>query len=224
MRVCLSLGLKTVEEVIDCWERWSDRVDIVEIRLDTLAEQNLSPLLRRKPGKVIITNRRKEEGGFFPGDEESRVRLLMEAAEMGADYVDLEASTPQPYLKEAIRRIRSNGTRLILSYHDLKGTPSLTGLKVRFRRMKAQEPDLIKIVTMAHCYEDNLTVLALIPYAMRHHTDIISFAMGPLGKPSRVLAGYLGSHFTYVSPAGGQETAPGQLTFSELEAIRRMLS
>lgn len=223
MRICLSLGLKTIEDVHRHWQRWASQVEATEVRLDTLAKPDLAALLGKKPGPVIITNRRREEGGYYEGSEEERVDLLLEAIERGADYVDLEAKTPPPYLGKALSRIKEKKARVILSWHDLRGTPTLVELKRRFREMSALKPDVIKIVTFARRYEDNLSILNLIPYARKHGKEIISFCMGPFGKPSRVLAGFLGSYFTYVAPETGSETAPGQLTVKEILEIRRLI-
>ncbi|MCX7981622.1 MAG: type I 3-dehydroquinate dehydratase [Syntrophales bacterium] len=223
MKICLSLGFKTVDEVRQSWEYFANRVDLVEIRLDILSELNLNSLFREKPGPVIATNRRREEGGFYQGKEEDRINILLEAAERGADYLDLEVETPETYLKKVLPSRIKDKTRIILSWHDVNGTPSLYSLKKRFHRMANYHPDLIKIVTTACSYEDNLPVLNLIPYARRQGKEIISFAMGRLGKPSRLLAGFIGSNLTYVSPAADCETAPGQLTIDEFEDIRRIL-
>ena len=42
----------------------------------------------KKP--FIVTNRRREEGGRYEGDEKKRLAILREAAELGADFVDVE--------------------------------------------------------------------------------------------------------------------------------------
>jgi len=63
MRICLSIGAATTEEVRCIWKKWAEIVDIVEIRLDTMQDRSLTSLLLHRPGPVIVTNRRADEGG-----------------------------------------------------------------------------------------------------------------------------------------------------------------
>ena len=41
----------------------------------------------------IVTNRRKEEGGKYRGEERKRLGVLQEAIDLGADYIDVELAT-----------------------------------------------------------------------------------------------------------------------------------
>ncbi|HOJ51664.1 MAG TPA: type I 3-dehydroquinate dehydratase [Syntrophales bacterium] len=224
MRICLSIGAKTVEEARERWVRGASLVDVVEIRLDTLRTPDLALLFRFKPGPVLITNRRREEGGHYEGDEASRIELLVEASRWGVDYIDLELLTPPHLLKQALECIDRRQTRVILSSHNFEKTPSVKQLKALYRKMMSWQPDIVKIVTWARRYEDNLTTLSLIPYARRQQREIISFCMGNFGKPSRVMSYLMGAYLSYVSPEEGGETAPGQLKLSELNEIRRLIT
>jgi 3-dehydroquinate dehydratase len=47
--------------------------------------------------------------------------------------------------------------------------------------------------------------------------------MGPLGKPSRLLAPLFGGFFTIASLERGGETAPGQMTIQELQNAYKAL-
>jgi 3-dehydroquinate dehydratase len=52
----------------------------------------------------------------------------------------------------------------------------------------------------------------------------VSFAMGPSGITSRILSPLLGGYLTYASLGEGKESAPGQVTVSELTKIYRMMA
>jgi len=76
-------------------------------------------------------------------------------------------------------------------------------------------------VTTAHSPGDNVTMLELI--ARHRHLSMVSFAMGPLGMISRVLAPLTGARFVYASLAVGSEAAPGQLTVGDLRSMYETL-
>ncbi len=48
--------------------------------------------------------------------------------------------------------------------------------------------------------------------------------MGDAGRITRVAAPLLGSEFTFASPGEGRETAPGQMSASQLNAIYKILN
>jgi 3-dehydroquinate dehydratase-1 len=82
-----------------------------------------------------------------------------------------------------------------------------------------------KIVTTARTPEDNLTVLSLIPWAKKNlGLPLVAFAMGPLGKLSRVAAPLLGAPYTYAALPGREKAAPGQLDAVSLKEIFKSLS
>jgi len=198
--------------------------DMVELRLDRMPDHDLGRLLNGRREKIIVTNRRKEEGGGFRGTERERVDLLKEAVALGAGYVDIEAATDPDLVGELRSDIAGRGhrTALILSSHDFSGTPSV---KVLRKRMDAcTEGDLVKIVTYARRIEDNLRLLDLIPYAGRKGRRIIAFCMGEMGLLSRVAAPLLGSFLTYAVLHAGEESAPGQMTLEKTLRIHRELT
>ena len=165
---------------------------------------------RRIP--VIVTNRRREEGGGFTGTEAERVAILEEAARLGADYVDIETAT-DPALKAELRAALAGGTtKLIVSWHDFSGTPSAEFLKAKLAACMADAPAIVKIVTHAGAAADCLRVLELIPRARQKGQAIIAFCMGSAGKISRIMAPLLGSAISYASLEPEEASAPGQLT------------
>jgi len=105
---------------------------------------------------------------------------------------------------------RGYHSKVILSWHEVKKTPGQKALQKRIKDMAALGPDIVKIVPYARRYEDNLTVLNLLSYGRRRAIPLIAFAMGPYGRMSRVMAGLMGSLFTYVAPEKGTEV-PGAI-------------
>jgi 3-dehydroquinate dehydratase type I len=207
-------------------ERSFPLAHILELRVDQVNNVNLEELMSGKQCKILVTNRRRDEGGGFSGTERERVELLKEAVALGADYVDVEVRTGDALIEELSVKIGNHHarTKWIISHHEFSGTPSLRALRRRLDECRSTGANIIKIVTYAHTMEDNLRVLGLIPYARRKGQEIIAFCMGEMGRISRVMAPLFGSYFSYASLEKGTESAPGQLTVEEMKGISRILN
>jgi 3-dehydroquinate dehydratase type I len=154
------------------------------------------------------------------------VALLTKAVALGSGYVDLEIRTGENLINNLKKTIETyqGRTQLILSYHNLARTPSLTDLRKKVEEGHRAGADIIKIVPYAEKMEDNLKALALIPYARKRGLEIITFCMGASGKISRIMAPFLGSYLSYASLSRGEESAPGQMTVGEMKHIFRILN
>jgi 3-dehydroquinate dehydratase type I len=225
--ICIPIVAKTTEEAVAHMAQSAAQADILELRIDQITDVDLPRLIGARGDEtlILVTNRRRDEGGGFPGTEGERVRLLLDAVALGADYVDIEARTERPLLKEFIAQIEKYGhrTQWIISMHDFSGTPSERALRKRFSACHKHGADIVKIVTYAHTVEDNLKTLALIPYARERNQAIIALCMGEQGKISRIMAPLLGSSLSYASLGKGAESAPGQLTVAEMRQIYQIL-
>jgi len=224
--ICIPIVAKDQRAALVQMERGFPLADILELRIDQIRNVNLENLMRRKRGKILVTNRRKDEGGGFSGTERQRVELLKEAVELGVDYVDIEVRTEGALIKELSAKIRNHHGRAkwIVSHHDFSETPSKRSLRKRLNECTRTGADIVKIVTYANTVEDNLRVLGLIPYARRKGVEIIAFCMGEMGRISRIMAPLLGSCFSYVSLEKGTESASGQLTLEEIRDVFRILN
>ncbi len=192
--------------------------DCVELRVDSLKSGESLDRLLGSGLPCILTNRPKREGGWYEGDEEERVGVLEQGIVKGADAVDIEYSTPRPLLSRVLEKAREAGATTILSYHDFERTPSLTELREKVTEMKAIGSDLLKVVTTARSPRDVVTLLDLLISADR---PLIAFAMGDLGRVSRILAASFGCPVLYASV--NRPTAPGQLDLPTLAEILRKL-
>ncbi len=201
------------------------QAELLELRIDGIRKVNLKKLMAHKKGKILVTNRSKQEGGAFAGGEGKRVTLLKEAVDLGADYVDIEMRTEDALISELKKKIEvfRGRTKLILSYHNHTRTPNLKDLRRKLEEGYGAGADMVKIVPTAGEMEDNLKVLGLIPYAQQKGLEIIAFCMGEKGKISRVMAPFLGSYLTYASLAKGEESAPGQMTVGEIKQMFKIL-
>lgn len=226
MRICVSILGKSNAEALRKMNRpynvKGEHELILELRFDWIRDPDPERLLSRKFWKILATNRRKEEGGRFSGKEEERVATLIQAAAHGADYVDIEAGTAPRLikaLKGEIARAGEKRTKLVISWHDFQKTPSERVLRGMLSRCSKWQPDVVKIVTMAHTAEDNLNILRLIPYARAKGLEIIAFCMGQAGKVSRVASPLLGGYLTFAAANHHEASAPGQMPVREMTRI-----
>lgn len=209
----VSLGAKTMAEAFAALPRIAAEADIAEIRLDYFEEPyDLPALLRDRPLPVIVTNRPPREGGRCAWPEDERLATLRRAAELGADYVDIEWDAATPVVLNPIKRA---GARVLVSRH------SFTRLPPDFvdwaDLVMERGADVIKIVGMARDARDCLPVFQVFQQADR---PTIAIAMGEAGLPSRVLAlRYDTCFLTYATLGRGERVAPGQLTLDQMRRI-----
>lgn len=221
--ICVPISAATVDAAIERMHSAAPLADLVELRIDRIPGADLDRLLRARRTPVIVTNRRRQEGGGFTGTEEERIGLLREAVRLGADYVDIEAATAPP-LKAVLREALDGfSTQLIVSWHDFTGTPPLEFLKAKLEECMADGPAIVKIVTHADDAADCLRVLELIPYARRKNQAITAFCMGRRGRISRVMSPLLGAIIAYASLEPEEASAPGQLTVHQMREIGRLM-
>jgi 3-dehydroquinate dehydratase type I len=141
--------------------------------------------------------------------------------DLGADYIDVELASERLSLQGLIRY--KKGTQVILSFHDFRRTPPPKELQSLFGQMVRLGADVTKIVSLARSWEDNLSILSLIPFAKARRRKIVAFCMGEKGKISRVFSPFLGAAWTYASLNKNMPSAPGQLTVGEMKEVWGML-
>ena len=221
IKICVPIVETTVEMAIEAIKEANSLADLIELRVDYLKEPELAPFMKNRKKPFIITNRRKEEGGRYRGDEQERFRILKEAVELGAEYVDVEIRSRRSLLRDLIENKKR--TKMILSFHDFQETPPQKELRRLCDRMNQLGADVVKIVTFAKSWEDNLQVLSLIPFARKKKQEIVTFCMGEKGKMSRIFAPFMGTAWTYASLSGDKTSAPGQITVGEMKEIWKKL-
>jgi 3-dehydroquinate dehydratase/shikimate dehydrogenase len=182
--------------------------ELVELRLDYInGPVNLKRLLADRPCPVVITCRRKRDGGKYKGSEEERLILLRSAIAAGVEYVDLEDDV-------AMLVPRFGNTRRIVSLHDFRKTPP--DLEAIHARLSELDPDIVKICTMANVPSDNLRMLRMVA---KSKVPTVGLCMGDMGIPSRILTGRFGAPFTYATFSQERTLAPGQLSFEQMQDV-----
>ncbi len=200
-KLCVTVTATTMAELRERRDQVA-LADLVELRVDTVRDPSAAGALLGRRGPVIFTCRPTWEGGHFAGSEEERLRLLREARELGADYVDIEWKAGFTQLVESGR-----GRGVVLSDHDFKGVPA--DLRARASAMRAMGAEVIKLAVTAQRLTDCLSLLQIAP---DEGAPAALLAMGDAGLVSRVLPARFGSCWTYA----GNAVAPGQLPVSRL--------
>jgi 3-dehydroquinate dehydratase type I len=191
--------------------------DMVEIRLDVMETFNVNEIIKAASVPVLVTYRSRREGGKGSADVETHAKYVLTAIQSGADLVDVELSLPRKWRKKIFdARGRSE---IIISTHINDGTPSRVDLEKIFRDCADTGADIVKIVTRAETWADNLRVLELIPKAHGLGIGIIAFCMGPIGKISRIASYLMGGYLTFASLEDGEESAEGQIPIRQMKEI-----
>jgi len=185
---------------------------LVELRADLLRAEAVSEVVRGAGRPLIVTVRRPEDGGHFGGPETERRRMLLDALEAGAAFVDVELDGPAADLAEG-----AQSARVILSDHGAPCRPR--ALEERYSRMARSRAARLKLVPRARSLDELFAVRDLLGRAARDGRTLACFAMGRAGLLSRLLAPSWGSWASYGSIAPGKATAEGQPTAGELSEL-----
>ena len=209
--ICVSIGEMPF---LNCL-KIASKFPLIEARLDLLqlTPENIEAL-GLQCRQWIATCR--------PGNYSQRERtiLLSAAIYARATYVDIEYEAEPEYRLELINLAKQRNCKVIISYHNFESTPDAKTLNHIIKQSNDMGADVVKLVVTAKSKSD----CALIMSLYMQHENLIAFAMGSIGKITRIAAPFLGAAFTYVAAEETRQTAPGQLTASEMEIIVRTLA
>lgn len=219
---CVPIIASDTEEALKKMNRAAQVADVLEVRLDLMDSFDIHRIVKGSMKPVLITYRSVAEGGEGEDSAEIVAGHLITAAESGADLVDVELSMPQN-VRKRIMDARGK-SKIVLSTHIHSGTPLAPELEQIFNASVQAGGDIVKIVTMAMEWEDNLRVLELVKKARREKVKIISFCMGPMGRMSRVFSVPMGAYMTFASLEAGQESAKGQIPIDRMKELTEFFS
>ena len=215
-KTCVSIAEQTPSKTKKILKIALSKSDFVEIRLDFLKIEQIPEtleMIRKDLSRVVCTLRPKNEGGKFVGNEKERIAIIKLIAEYNPFMLDIEFNTLKKN-SSLTKYLKSTKTKLLVSWHDFKKTPSSAELEKKISQMSKFSSN-VKIVSTAKSTDDSTRMLEL--YNKKGKNNLISFAMGDYGRISRILCLYLGSPYTYVSL--GKAIAPGQFSVDEVKKI-----
>ncbi|HPD56649.1 MAG TPA: shikimate dehydrogenase [Smithellaceae bacterium] len=235
--ICIPITSATNRQALHAVQHGCRAADCLELRMDLIKGGNLRGLMdtarRFAPRvKIIVTCRKKEEALAArktpkigrQKTKKEKLNILQEAVKLGADFIDIELAEGKKAINQLKNLCARHGskTKIIVSYHDIKGTPSLKRLKEIYQRCAQEKPAVIKIVTFANKQEDNLRVLALIPHARQRAQNIIALCMGQKGLISRIAGPALGNYLGFAALTPQGKSAPGQLTVADMNLLKKI--
>jgi 3-dehydroquinate dehydratase/shikimate dehydrogenase len=183
--------------------------DMVELRLDGVADLDVAAALHGRVCPAIVTCRAAWEGGRFDGSEDERRQILLQALDRGAEYVDVE------WRAGFVDVIARDPRRVVVSAHDFTRKPA--DLTEQVRAMRATGAATIKVAYAAARLGETLALREIA----RDGAAVV-IAMGEAGLPSRILASRYESMWTYggnglVDSAGrAVPVAPGQIPVTRM--------
>jgi 3-dehydroquinate dehydratase/shikimate dehydrogenase len=211
--LCVPIFLDSIEQARrDMASAAEAGADLVELRIDRLVDiHQVRQLTAQTIIPCIVTCRPTWEGGESELEDEQRLELLAVAASSDSvAYVDIELKTIQR------RRANLPPDKLILSSHDFATRPAKPhNLLIE---MDAVPAAVNKIAWRARTVRDNLEAFELLRDRRR---PTIALCMGEAGIPSRVLAKKFGAFLTFASLHDGAESAPGQLSITDMKRLYR---
>lgn len=213
--ICVPIFESTTEAAIEAMKEAAEVADALELRLDGMPNADIEALMAARPkGKSLIaTVRRVPEGGAYGYEDEKRVELLIRAAELGANFVDIELACGP----EMIARLREHKGKahLIVSWHNFMITPKRAVLRRVIKDAFAAGADVAKVVPFGREAADNGRILEVVASAVREKKPVIGFCMGEAGRFSRLGTLFMGGLLTFAYVRQNRATASGMFSVEE---------
>ncbi|NCB01073.1 MAG: shikimate dehydrogenase [Spirochaetia bacterium] len=212
--IALVLTGTSLDENITLIKQNKSYIDLVELRIDLLSPEEQKkaytfPSLTPLP--VILTCRRKIDGGAFTESEKLRLTLLEETIKGNFAYIDIEEDIKKSTL---LQKAIDKGIEIIRSFHDFTSIP--TDLYHRITKIAAKG-SIPKIAVTPNSILDVIHLFR-IEQELKHIEKKIIIGMGPFGVPTRILYKRLGSMLTFTSV---NEIAPGQISAKNMKTLYR---
>ncbi|HZE86709.1 MAG TPA: type I 3-dehydroquinate dehydratase [Methylomirabilota bacterium] len=112
----------------------------------------------------------------------------------------------------------------IVSYHNYNLTPTDRTLKGIIEKMKNNNPTIFKIATFCKTENNALRLLQLQQTFKQKKQKHIVLGMGKFGTITRVFGTLWGNEMIFAPQTIADNSAPGQLTKTQLETIFKLLS
>ena len=208
------------------------KADMAELWLDHIRDLDIGNLLKNKPLPVICVCKRPNEKGLFKGSWPDVADILLTASRNGAEYIDLPFDMPKNLNKKCVQMVKGcksavvdqmsnvkcQRSKVIISLHDFKNTPSVEMLVKKAMEMRKLGADIVKISVTAKTFADAVKVIILAKELEQRKIPHIVISMGKKGILSRVLTPMLGGTIMFAPLTKTKSSAPGQLTVDELRS------
>lgn len=183
--------------------------DLIEFRLDRLGkEPDLKEMLEGISKPILISCRRKADGGAWNDSEEDRLVQLRTAIIAGPAYIELE-------LDIAGKIPRYGSTKRVVSVTSLE--QPLGNVESLIEQALAVQADVVKFVAPTPTLDAAWPLLAAV--AKKRDIPVVGMGLGRPGVMFSILARKYGAPWIYGALEKGLEAHADQPTFTELDEI-----
>ena len=192
--------------------------DLFELRLDAFGAKPgaVRIHLEKLDAGIIVTARHPQEGGANQLSARTRRELLLSFLPQAA-WVDVELRSVLA-LAAVLREARTNDVRIILSFHDFRGTPVARRLDELARQAARFGADLFKVATRTDTRAQLERLLDFFERSRRTQ-NVAAMGIGKLGRESRLELARRGCPLNYAHL--GVPRVAGQLSIRELRQALR---
>jgi len=189
---------------------------VLEARYDLFPQREWADLCRRifliHPKAIILgTFRLVSDGGNIP-DVQTDERLewwdQVLSGSITPNWIDVEWSVAQAW-ERVWRSWNARGIKVLASMHDFSKVPSWDELELRVRTIRNLGMQGFKVAAFAREISDCAALYRLASHYGGEFEWFAAFAMGDVGKISRVFSLACGANLTY--GAVDRAVAPGQI-------------
>ena len=223
------VGIMRALSILDAERAKKNGADMLELRIDLLKDEErdigkLKEFISMLNMPILVTNRRRAEGGSFEGTEEERIAMLARTLETATvDFVDIELFSPSAERTKLVEMAQGLQIPIIFSFHDFRGMPHRAELLKIIASMYEEGGSIAKIAVTPQTLSDALLLLNLTYEISREEKLLATIGMGPIGRHLRVVAPLYGSVLTYGFIEGEKEVVPGQFSVKELRSMLEQL-
>lgn len=205
MKICVPIKVKSAKDVFNIAAAVRRKgIPLVEIWLDPLSRVEREEVLRKLQKPYIVKSLNPET-------------FIFACAVGKPSFLDVDHFTQVKYIKKIISMAHRHGSKVIVSFHDFKKTPSLNALFSIVKKSFALGADIVKIATFINHFEENVILFELTKRISGHGKKIIALGMGEKGKISRIGTPLLGGYLTYVAFDKKHRTASGQMILKNVD-------
>ncbi|MFA5948055.1 MAG: type I 3-dehydroquinate dehydratase [Candidatus Gracilibacteria bacterium] len=210
--ICIPIKEKNIDFILEKIIKANSLGDIMEIWFDEiqkLDEQDVKKIFNKSSKPIIYKSTTKDL---------SKIKSILKCKPA---FIDLDIKTDKSLIKQ-IKKL-SPKTKIIISIHDFKKTPSTKTLQKYANIMLNNGADIVKIATYAEKIEESLRMLDLLSKLKAKKVKAICLCMGETGKLTRSTGHLFGNFLMYGSLSIKDQTAEGQLTAEDLRKIQNLI-
>lgn len=207
--ICISINQESRRLALVDMFNAAKQCDLLEIRLDRFGmAPELGEMLSHKPTPVIMSCRRKKEGGFWDGTEGERLALLRQAIISKADYVEIELD-----VADQIKRMPPTKRVIACTINPKDSTQDVAEL---YAEAQTKDPDIIKLTAHIRTPEEAWPFVQILA---KPAVPTVVVGLGRPGIMLTILAKKVEMPWTYAALEKGMEAYPGQPTVNELKNV-----